>query len=73
MRRWLILSVFALFGVNSTGCLINVYSPDPQVRIRQLLVQSEDLRVIQEEWERIWFTDHPSHLTPFRVDGAVSP
>jgi hypothetical protein len=50
---------------------INVYSSDPNQRIKQLLNQSEDIRTIREEWERIWFTDHPSHLTPDRIDGAI--
>ena len=41
-----------------------------EIHLRILRV-TEDLRTIQEEWERIWFTDHPSHLTPNRVDGAI--
>ena len=41
------------------------------MRVQELLNQSEDLRVIQDEWERIWFTDQPSHLTPTRVHGGL--
>ena len=44
---------------------------DPNERILKLLNDSEDLRQIEYEWERTWFTDHPSHLTPERVDGAI--
>jgi hypothetical protein len=73
MRRWLFLLLFASFGLGNTGCLLNRYSPDPEVRIRQLLVDSENLRVIQEEVDRFWMTDHPSTLTPFRVSGVVGP
>jgi hypothetical protein len=51
--------------------VVNVYSSDPNARITQLLNNSEDLRKIGEEWQRIWFTDHPTHLTPERVDGAA--
>jgi hypothetical protein len=51
--------------------VINVYSSDPNRRIVELLNNSEDLRQIEYEWERIWFTDHPAHLTPERVDGGV--
>ena len=36
-----------------------------------LLNNSEDLRQIDYEWERIWFTDQPSHLTPERVHGGI--
>ena len=37
----------------------------------QLLVQSEDLRQIAEEWKRIWFTDQPSHMTYDRIHGGI--
>jgi hypothetical protein len=70
MRKWLFGLMLSGVGLMNTGCLINLYSPDPQVRVSQLINQSEDLRTIQEEWQRIWFTDHPSHLTPNRVDGG---
>lgn len=70
MRRMLFVA-FAGLVLSNTGCLINAYSSDPNLRIRELLNQSEDLRQIEYEWERIWFTDHPSHLTPERVDGAI--
>jgi hypothetical protein len=33
------------------------YSDDPNRRVRELLQNSEDLRQIEEEWERIWFSD----------------
>jgi hypothetical protein len=71
MRRLLLLVMVAALGVSNTGCLINLYSADPNLRIRQLINVSEDLRQIEYEWERIWFTDHPSHLTPDRIDGAI--
>jgi hypothetical protein len=71
MRRGLFLLILAGLALSHTGCLINLYSPEPQRRMSQLINQSEDLRVIQDEWERIWFTDHPSHLTPNRVDGGM--
>jgi hypothetical protein len=70
MRRWLLVAMAGLI-LGNTGCLINIYSSDPNRRIVELLNNSEDLRQIEYEWERIWFTDHPSHLTPERVDGAI--
>jgi hypothetical protein len=70
MRRWLLAVVVGLV-LSNTGCLLNIYSSDPNRRIVELLNNSEDLRQIEYEWERIWFTDHPSHLTPERVDGAI--
>jgi hypothetical protein len=50
----------------------NAYSPDPNVRVEQLLYQSEDLRQIGEQWKRLWFNDRPSHLTPERVHGGTN-
>jgi hypothetical protein len=57
----------------NAGCFINIWSPDPNVRMDQLMFVSEDLRNIQDEWRRIWFTDQPSHLTPVRVHGGIGP
>lgn len=70
MRRMLMLAVAGLVLAN-TGCLINAYSSDPNRRMHELLNQSEDLRTMEYEWERIWFTDQPSHLSPERVHGGI--
>ena len=71
MRRLLLLAaVVGLTGMN-TGCLLNMYSSDPNERTQQLLNQSEDLRQIEYEWQRIWFVDEPSHMTPERVHGGI--
>ena len=59
------------FVVTNAGCFINIYSSDPNRRIVELLNTSEDLRQIEYEWERIWFNDQPSHLTPERIHGGV--
>ena len=71
MRRWFWLLLAAGLILGNTGCLINIYSSDPQFRMKELLNHSEDYRVITEEWERIWFTDQPSHLNPQRVHGGA--
>jgi hypothetical protein len=71
MRRLLLLVAMAGLLGSNIGCFLNAYSSDPSMRIKELLNQSEDLRALQGEWERIWFVDHPSHLTPDRVDGAI--
>lgn len=71
MRRLLMLGFVAGVVLSNTGCLINIYSSDPNRRIKELLNNSEDLRQIGNEWERIWFTDQPSHLTPDRIHGGI--
>jgi hypothetical protein len=73
MRRVLMLAAAAAILVGVNGCMINAYSSDPNLRMTQLINQSEDLRQIDLEWARFWFTDHPSHLTPERVDGSIQP
>ena len=70
MRRLLLLATVTL-ALGNSGCLLNLYSSDPNERVHELLNNSEDLRTLRYEWERIWFTDEPSHLTPDRVDGGV--
>jgi hypothetical protein len=71
MRRWLVLPALAAMALANAGCLLNAYSSNPTRRITELMNQSEDLRQIEYEWERIWFVDQPSHMTPERVHGGV--
>jgi hypothetical protein len=71
MRRGLMVAAVAGLLLSNSGCLINIYSSDPNRRVQELLNTSEDLRQIEYEWERIWFTDQPSHLTPERVHGGI--
>jgi hypothetical protein len=73
MKRWLLLAAVAVLGLANTGCFLNQYSSDPNIRMDQLLNQSEDLRQIQGEWSRFWMNDQPSHLTPIRVHGGIGP
>jgi len=63
--------VAVLLLTTGTGCLIPIYSGDPIRRAQQLIFTSEDLRAITDEWERIWFLDQPSHMTPFRTHGGI--
>jgi hypothetical protein len=71
MRRFLLLLAVAGLVLSNSGCLINIYSSDPNRRIQELMNVSEDLRQIEYEWERIWFVDQPSHMTPERVHGGI--
>ena len=54
-----------------TGCLSPMYSADPARRAQELIYTSEDLRAFLDEWERIWFLDQPSHMTPLRTHGGI--
>jgi hypothetical protein len=52
---------------------VNQYSSDPMARMENMLIESENLRQIHEEWRRFWMNDQPSHLTPYRIHGGVGP
>jgi len=54
-----------------TGCLLNIWSSDPNRRMKQMMAVSENLRMIEDEWERLWLIDQPSHLTPNRTHGGI--
>ncbi len=71
LRKCAFLAVIGTGLAGSTGCLMNQYSPDPNVRMEQLINQSEDQRQISEFWRRFWHNDQPSHLTPARIHGGV--
>jgi hypothetical protein len=71
MRRVLQLTLLALCLSTTVGCFVPIYSARPERRVQQLLFTSEDLRMIVDEWERFWFLDSPSHLTPLRTHGGI--
>ncbi len=71
MRRVLQLVLLTVCLSTSVGCFLPLYSATPERRVQQLLFTSEDLRMIVDEWERIWFLDSPSHLTPLRTHGGI--
>ena len=73
MRRLLLLVVLGVAALSSTGCFVNQYSSDPNVRMQELLNQSENERQIHNEWARFWFLDQPSHMTFDRVHGGIGP
>lgn len=71
MRRVLQLALLTVCLSTSVGCMLPLYSATPERRVQQLLFTSEDLRMIVDEWERIWFLDSPSHMTPLRTHGGI--
>ncbi len=71
MRRFIFGSLIGLALCSHLGCALPIYSGDPAIRTRELLYTSEDYHSILDEWERIWFLDMPSHMSPRRVHGGV--
>jgi len=72
MRKLLISLVLGALVIGSTGCIIPAYSGDTTKRTEQQYNTSEDLRQIQETWERVWMIDQPSHSTPYRTHGGIT-
>ena len=71
MRRLFQITLLAVCVSSAVGCFVPIYSPRPERRVQQLLYTSEDMRSIIDEWERFWFLDAPSHLTPIRTHGGI--
>lgn len=71
MRNVLFAVVCGLLVGSVAGCFIPAYSADPTRRTAELLYTSENLRLILDEWERIWFLDQPDHTTPYRTHGGI--
>ncbi|HEV3164363.1 MAG TPA: hypothetical protein VGZ22_10060 [Isosphaeraceae bacterium] len=62
--------------VASDGCApvpLPHYAAYAPKRVEELLADSENLRQAGDEWERFWFLDQPSHMTPYRTHGSVGP
>ncbi len=73
MRRLFHLLALGLVVLGNTGCVLNIWSSDPNMRMEELLNVSEDLRQIQGEIRRFWMIDQPSHMTYYRVHGGIGP
>ena len=71
MRRLMLAAILGVWLSTSTGCVLPIYSGDQPTRTQELIFTSENLRLILEEWQRIWFLDQPSHLSPYRTHGGL--
>ncbi len=71
MRRLCMAAILSVWIGTSTGCFLPIYSGDPVTRTQELIFTSENLRLFLEEWQRIWFMDQPSHLSPYRTHGGI--
>ena len=71
MRKLLLTVLAGMSLAASTGCLTTIYSGDPTRRTQQLMNTSENLRMLLEDWERIWLLDQPSHMSPHRTHGGI--
>ena len=71
MRSLLLALACGLLVCSTVGCMIPAYSADPARRTQELMFTSENLRLFLDDWERLWFLDQPSHMTPYRTHGGI--
>ena len=71
MRNLVLAVLFGLLLSTTVGCMLPAYSGDPNRRVQQLIFTSENLRMVNDEWERLWFLDQPDHTTPYRTHGGL--
>jgi transcriptional regulator of aromatic amino acid metabolism len=71
MRHVLCSVLLGLTISSCVGCFVPAYSGDPTRRTQQLIYTSENMRLLMEEWERLWMLDQPSHLSPHRTHGGI--
>jgi len=71
MRRLLLVVLSGLLLSSTGGCILPGYSGDPTRRTQELIFTSENLRLMMDEWERVWFLDMPDHSTPYRTHGGI--
>jgi hypothetical protein len=71
MRKVLLAALGGFLVASSLGCIIPLYSGDPNRRVQELIWTSEDLRHLLDDWERIWMLDQPTHTTPYRTHGGL--
>jgi hypothetical protein len=71
MRKLFLGLAFGMLFATTSGCILPAYSGDPTRRTQELIYTSENLRDFNDVWERIWFLDQPTHMTPYRVHGGI--
>jgi hypothetical protein len=71
MRALILTATLGLLLSSTVGCFTPAYATDPIRRTRELIYTSEDLRLLLDDWERIWFLDQPTHLSPYRTHGGI--
>jgi hypothetical protein len=71
MRKLFLGLGFGLLLATTTGCILPAYSADPARRTEELIYTSENLRDFNDTWERFWYLDQPSHMSPYRTHGGI--
>ena len=73
MQVWLLWCALVGLTGTSTCRALPVAPADPNVRMEQLMFESEGPGQISPEEMRRWMNDQPSHMTYQRVHGGLGP
>jgi hypothetical protein len=71
MRKLFLGLALGMLVATTSGCILPAYSGDPARRTQELIYTSENLREFNDEWERFWFLDQPTHMSPYRTHGGI--
>ncbi len=71
MRRFLICTLLLAVASLNVGCVMPIFSSQPETRARELIFTSENFRHIPDIWERIWALEMPDLATPYRTFGGI--
>lgn len=71
MRKLCLLLTLTATLTAQSGCIVPIWHSSPDIRVREMIYQSENYRHINEVWQRIWFLDMPDLQTPYRTHGGV--
>jgi hypothetical protein len=71
MRNLILTLALGWLVCSTSGCAVPAYEGDPSRRAQELIYTSENLRLLQDEWERFWLLDQPDHMTPYRTHGGL--
>ncbi|MEM1062371.1 MAG: hypothetical protein AAF532_06220 [Planctomycetota bacterium] len=71
MRKLAFIALMLVASWSQVGCVLPIYATNSDVRTRELIFVSENMRHVTEIWERIWFLNIPDTATPYRVYGGV--
>ena len=71
MRKLILALTMGWLVAATSGCALPAYSGDPTRRAQEEIYSSENLRLLQDEWERFWLLDEPDHQTPYRTHGGL--
>ncbi len=73
MVELILLLGLGLANLTNTGCFLNTWDPDPNVRVLLLLQMSEESGPPRAHPNRPFLPDQPTALSPIRINGVVGP